>query len=460
VLPESWKVDFMGPTPAGTRPKLEVHLALANLSHRARKPWNQLDRSPAEPLGIAADPRWMWHEIGHVLLMAAVGELEFRFAHSPGDALAAIVADPQSELAQDPRWRGATFPWVFVPRRHDRCVAHGWSWGGSMHRPLSSLPDFDRLRRKGYVSEQILSSSLFRLYRCLGGDTTQGDGKTDPLARESASQYAVYLIIKAIGLLGSAGAVPANHADQFVSALIDADIGTQRWSIPVPGNAGSTTVARTGGCAHKVIRWAFEAQGMYAADPDEISNAPGLPPTVDVYIEDNRGVTETLPACEVTHREGGYVPVSLHWPDHASTEARWHAKDEAIELENGGLVVTVRNRGSAPADAVTVEVWCKAWSANAADHDWKQGTGWVPCTPVGGPLPPQPVPVQLGGVRFGPFEALSAAGDYLVLARASCPDDRANTDPASGLPCSQLAAPLIDVVAGDNNLGLRVITIP
>ena len=82
-------------------------------STRRRKPWNGKDRSPAEPLGIAADARWIWHEIGHVLLTTSVGELEFRFAHSPGDALAAIVSDPRSALATDPNWRGATFPWVF-----------------------------------------------------------------------------------------------------------------------------------------------------------------------------------------------------------------------------------------------------------------------------------------------------------------------------------------------------------
>ena len=87
-------------------------MALADLSTRGRKPWNGTKRSSAEPLGIAADARWIWHEIGHVLLTTSVGDLQFRFAHSPGDALAAIVSDPESELATDANWRGATFPWV------------------------------------------------------------------------------------------------------------------------------------------------------------------------------------------------------------------------------------------------------------------------------------------------------------------------------------------------------------
>ena len=165
--------NFEGPVPGDKPPPIiEMHLALADLSTRARKPWDGKKRSPAEPLGIAADARWIWHEIGHVLLTTSVGELQFRFAHSPGDALAAIVSDPESELAKDPNWRGSTFPWVFLPRRHDRCVTNGWSWSGGLHYGLSQVQDSVGPRRKAYWSEQILSSSLFRLYRCIGGDTT------------------------------------------------------------------------------------------------------------------------------------------------------------------------------------------------------------------------------------------------------------------------------------------------
>ena len=228
----------------------------------------------AEPLGIAGDARWMWHEFGHILLMASVGELEFRFAHSAGDALAAIASDPFSALAGDPRTRGATFPWVFVPRRHDRCVTHGWSWCGSMHRPLSVLASADIIRRKGYRSEQILSSSLFRLYLCLGGDTKLANDTPDRKTRESASHYVVYLIIKAIGLLGDAGKVPTALVDGFVSALIDADVGTETFDIDVSTGAAPT---RVGGCAFKPARWAFEAQGLYAPDLASINDRPGSP---------------------------------------------------------------------------------------------------------------------------------------------------------------------------------------
>src|SRR5262245_59135533 len=104
VQPENWPIDYPGPTPPGQRPGLEIHLALGDLSHRVRKRWDRTSPSPAVSLGIATDARWIWHEIGHVLLMASVGELEFRFAHSAGDALAAIVSDPHSKLAMDENW--------------------------------------------------------------------------------------------------------------------------------------------------------------------------------------------------------------------------------------------------------------------------------------------------------------------------------------------------------------------
>lgn len=74
----------------------------------------------------------------------------------PGDALAAIVGDPELDPElDDPRtakyqWRGATFPWVYLPRRHDRCVRGGWSWCGSMHKSLALVPATEHPRRKGY----------------------------------------------------------------------------------------------------------------------------------------------------------------------------------------------------------------------------------------------------------------------------------------------------------------------
>jgi hypothetical protein len=65
-------------------------------------------------------------------------------------------------------------------------------------------------------------------------------------------------------------------------------------------------------------------------------------------------------------------------------------------------------------------------------------------------------------VAFGPFGVppRPSRTRLLFLAIANCPSDPANTDPRTGLPCSLDPAPVIDLVAGDNNLGLRVYVIP
>ena len=403
-----------------------------------------MDRSPAEPLGIASDRRWLWHEIGHVLLMASVGELEFRFAHSAGDALAAIVADPTSEIPA--AWRGATFPWVFVPRRHDRCVHQGWSWSCSLRRAHASVPNADPVRRKGYRSEQILSSSLFRAYRCLGGDTVDAStGEPDPVERAAASHYVVYLIMRGIELLGDARFAPANQPEEFVRALVEADTAPP-----------FTFPNRIGGCARKVIRWAFQAQGMYPADPNVISNVPGRYDPVDIYIDDRRPTAETTERCSVEHGPGAYVPISLDWGRYTDAQPadagipRWFALDTAVENQGGQIFVTVGNRGRAPATGVTVSVWWHVWPAGDAP-EWSAAQ-WTQA----GAQPPQDIPP--GETRqFGGFPLGFGAGRHLVLAQATCPDDRAHTDPATLYPCSLQATPLVDLVAGDNNLGLIVI---
>jgi hypothetical protein len=470
---EGWPVDFVGPKPEPKdqksepkdqkpklRPGIEMHLALADLSTRARKPWDGECRSPAEPLGIAADARWIWHEIGHVLLMASTGELVFRFCHSPGDALAAIVSDPQSELTTDANWRGATFPWVFTPRRHDRCVAHGWSWGGTMHYDMAQVPMSQAPRSKGYRTEQILSTSLFRLYRCIGGDTVDSAGKPDRLARESASHYATYLIMRGIQGLGPSDVVPAYQPDQLVSALIDADVGTEKWdvSFPPPPDAPQYEFGRIGGCVHKAIRWAFEAQGLY--NPfGEITNAPGSPPPVDIYIESNRSSSDGFD-CGIDFGPGSYTPVSLDWNPHQSTSQvlPWQAKPEAILVDGGKIYVKVGNRGSQDAAGVTVRVWWREWPDDDTPTWDPNDVRWNVCEPPSN----QTQKVRKGatsasGPLFGPFMHAPPTKRYIVLAEATCEDDRANIDPATFLPCSQRKTKLVDLVPNDNNLGLRVV---
>ena len=78
-------------------------------------------------VGMAVDWRVVLHEFGHSILWDNVNWPNFRFSHSAGDSLAAILNDVDTQ-APDP---GRTFPWSSViTRRHDRSVSAGWSWGG------------------------------------------------------------------------------------------------------------------------------------------------------------------------------------------------------------------------------------------------------------------------------------------------------------------------------------------
>jgi len=454
--------DFRVEVPLEDRPSLEVEFALGDLKRRDRPVLDHrgiFRRHPrAAYLGIGADPRWAWHEFGHVLLGAGTGELELRFAHSVGDALAAINADPTSELSVAPGWRGVTYPWIGSIRRHDRDVRLGWSWSGSFHRATRLADDRLRANRKAYVSEQILSTTLFGLYRSLGGDTVKAVKRAsapDRDARQAAADYVVYLIMRAVQLLGPVSAVPAEIVEQFVTALVDADAGTGEWKVlakwPYERGKPARRLVRLRGCVHKVIRWAFEAQGHYAADPVAIVNAPGEPPAVDLYLDDRR------PDSQGKHPRGGYMPVSLHWALGVGAAApAWHASDTAIDYDaaRGRIWLTVNNRGAVEALNVTAKVWYRV--ANSSTAPWKALSSNA--------AQPAKVPASVHGVdgaaRFGPFAFKPAPGTtYLVAALGTCPADSANSAGPDGTPLWKNVSLLRDLVAHDNNIGLRVIDV-
>ena len=422
----------------GLMPGLEVSFGWCDLAHRSRRP-NDAGRERAQPLGLAADARWAWHEFCHVLIFANLGELEFPFAHSAGDALAAIIADPDAKQVRQGAERFITFPWVFTPRRHDRNALTGWCWCG--RRNLSRLPrssaNAPRQRRLGYFEEQLMSTSLFRLYRCIGGDS-------DAAACLSASDYTVYLVMSAIQLLGLHQAAPAYTVDQFVSALIDADLSAGAWHIAAdwPEAASPRQVRRVGGCVHKVILWAFEQQGLYATTQSgEAVEGPGLPPPVDLYIADRR-----------SHGAGGYWPVPLTAP--AGQTPDWHAADAGIARAQGKLVVKVRNRGHAAATGVDVTCW--VLPAGAANPD--DPAPWQPLAASAG-APPTTVGLNSAAAfRFDPVVGgTPLTGPYWVKASATCPADRSNLDPMTTTPLANAVVPLADLVANDNNIGLRIV---
>ena len=133
------------------------------------------------PLGMACNWRVVLHELGgHGILWDHVNSANFGFAHSAGDSFAAILNDPGNQSPD----RFVTFPWLNA-RRHDRAVASGWAWGGANDTG-------------SYNTEQIISTTLFRFYRSIGGDSA------DINMQRFAARFAIYLILRAVGTLTQA----------------------------------------------------------------------------------------------------------------------------------------------------------------------------------------------------------------------------------------------------------------
>ena len=86
--------------------------------------------------------------------------------------------------------------------------------------------------------------------------------------------------------------VLANEPDQFVSALIDADIGTGAWNVKFPPRGTpprrrTARIANFAGSAAACTRsFAGRSKPRACITARKITNAPGHPPAVDVYIED------------------------------------------------------------------------------------------------------------------------------------------------------------------------------
>ncbi|ORV33328.1 hypothetical protein AWB99_08285 [Mycolicibacterium confluentis] len=257
----------------------------------------------ANPIGIATDWRVILHELGgHGILYDHVGTANFGFAHSAGDSFAMILNDYLSTwhtgAAID---RFVLAPFVpSVARRSDRAVTDGWGWGGTQDVG-------------GYPSEEILSTTMFRVYRSIGGDST------DVSRREFAARYMAYLMLRAVGTLSpmSNPGAPA----LFLTALRTADAGD--W----------TSEGVFGGAYGKVLEWSFEEQNLNG----------GAAPAVDVYIDDGRG--------------GEYEYLPVHW----ETPTVWNrlnpdglpGHQEPAGTTNYAYV-KIKNRGTSIANDVIV----------------------------------------------------------------------------------------------------------
>ncbi|MFL6215774.1 MAG: hypothetical protein ACJ74J_17965 [Blastocatellia bacterium] len=270
------------------------------------------------PVGIATDWRVILHEMaGHGTLEDHVGIPNFGFAHSAGDSFAMILNDYLSEWhhgAALDRFLLAPFvPGLSSPRRSDRAVADGWGWGGIKDKGIGP-------GNSGYESEQILSTTMFRVYRAIGGDSSSAG------RREFAARYMAYLMLRAIGTLTPLS--NPRRPEQFLAALTNADAGN--W----------TSEGVFGGAYGKTLVWSFEKQNLNS----------GARPAVDVYIDDGRA------------GEYDYLPV--HW----GTTTIWNRRNpdgksghqEPALGETNYAYVKIKNRGTTVANNVIVKGYhCK-----------------------------------------------------------------------------------------------------
>jgi zinc metalloprotease ZmpB len=363
--------------------------------------------SCANPVLMGADQRVAFHECSHLILFERIHAANFGFCHSTGDSLAVIFSDRQSSTPD----RFNSFPFIpFSTRRHDRDVTAGWAWGGTNDD-------------KSYGSEQILSTTQFRLYRSAGGDDDRNAVQT------YGSNYILYVIIRAVGSLGPGTITPTPSADVWATALMDADTGTNSFQ-GIPG-----------GTVHKMIRWAFEKQGLYqpggAPLPPNVVT-PGAPPDVDVYIDDGRGG-------EYPYLESFWNNTDI-WNRSAPDGGTTH-QTPVVSVANYAYV-RVKNRGTQTATNVSVSAYHASPSSGL---NWPDD--WTAMTTAS--LPAGSV-ASGGSTIVGPFTwTPQFIGHECMLMIASADGDLANTDPATGLPCATGPTPHWRLVPFDNNIGQR-----
>jgi zinc metalloprotease ZmpB len=367
------------------------------------------------PIGMACHWRIVMHELfGHGILYSHISAPRLTFAHSAGDSFAAILSDPGSN-APDPN---NTFPWlVGIPasqrRYHNRAVSDGFGWSGD-----AALHPFDESKdRSGYITEQILSTTMFRVYQSIGGKSA------DLPMKRFAARYTCHIMLGAVESLTPATSPP--DAASFAEALMQAD----RADWPAEGHAG--------GAYNKVIRWAFEKQGLYqAAGTPTPNDQEGVPPPVDVYIEDGRG--------------GGYDFQSNHW----NCQAIWNRRhndggashEEPVVGVTNYAYVKIKNRGSQIATGVIVKAFhCRPGAGLVYPDDWQ------PMTTA--QLPAANVPANSAtAIVVGPFAWIpSQVGHECMLMVASNAADPSNIDnftAGDSIPDWRL-------VPHDNNIGQR-----
>lgn len=357
------------------------------------------------PVGYSTDRAPVIHEFAHACLQNNISDGVFSWSHGFGDALAVVMSDPGSQ-APDRFMRSPFMNGGSGLNRHDRDVATGWAWGGSMDDSRSQ-------------SRQILSTTMFRAYRSTGGDEAHGDPAIQLARREFAARYMSYLMIGAVGSMTAAA--PPSSADDFATALIDFD------------QTNADFEGHPGGAFHKVIRWAFEKQGLYqpVGAPTPVTTE-GAPPAVDVYINDGRDG-------EYEWRQNFWNTTDI-WSSRSNDSSIGH-ETPLLDVTNY-LFVRVKNRGTEPAVNVIVKAYHSRPSTGLVwPDDWQ---AMVTAELPAGTIAPG------GETIVGPFEWVpEIEGHECLLTSVSADGDPSNADTVNG------PIPHWRLVPFDNNIAQR-----
>ncbi|MBS1777373.1 MAG: hypothetical protein JSS64_13950 [Bacteroidetes bacterium] len=320
-----------------------------------------LSTPPSPPLdeyySAATSYQIMLHELSHVLLLDHLHTPGFTgFSHSFGDSLAAILNDINSVYAPPSTSsdRFVTFPWEDTNsgqqgkynRRHDRDtqMSNGWYWGGSQDTGSIS-----------YNSEQLLSTTLFKAYRALGGDDT------NPLRREFAARMICAVILKTVRNYAATSSYvffvsSPPDAGSFCADLRYRDTYFVANELPIQVDGVRM------GTSHKVITWAFEKLAAFNL-PSPTPPNPPAPPTYDIYIDDGRNgeynyITNFWNTTEIFNR---------HQNDGQTNQTHQNPSPNTTNY----LFVRVKNRGQLNADNILVNGYrCTPGGGMVWPQDW------------------------------------------------------------------------------------------
>jgi hypothetical protein len=364
----------------------------------------------------ASDAMVILHEYGHFLQDqvnpgSADGNFPSGVAEGFGDFLAAVYYDDKH--ANPAETRGFMFSWNANPtvsstgRTYKLAAGNqqAWATGG------------------GYDKGALWCSTMFELYRKLGGDSTRAARKT------AARDLAIRLHIVANAHVPQENASVTEMAQEIETA--DWKLGG--WRYP-------------NGLHHKVIRDTFRAR-----------HVPAVPaPEVDVYVDDGRqgrygstGGSDDFGKKLWKENHGDAPDVWVSAAAAVGTPA-----DHVARPPVGAPVFVfarVQNRGTSASGPITVRAFT---SPPGSPRRWPMH--W---TELPGPAGPMPSTIPAGGgagIIVGPFPWTPAtAGKQAILVVVEHPEDRALTQ---DLPAG-VQVDWMDLVPFDNNLAVREVRV-